>query len=357
MTDRWRPIPPGQGRGLLERLGTVIAVALTIAGIQSAFMPHPSTGFKGYSVPVVYSLAISVGIWAAIDPMRFLLRGLLRAQAPGYWPPRGRATLLIGFGIALGYTLGTFVGDAWAGHSTLELLQHNPSRFIALIAISVVISIGFAAYFFERGHREASGRQTREARLAQLQSQLEPHMLFNTLANLRVLIGTDAPRAQAMQDHLIGFLRSTLAASRSAEHPLHAEFERLGDYLALMQVRMGSRLAVQLHLPAALRDQAVPPLLLQPLVENAIRHGLEPRPEGGSLEVSATSIGSQLRLVVRDSGVGLPTTQTSAGGFGLVQVRERLLTRYGPAATLIVEPVRESPGGTVATVSVPMEAR
>jgi LytS/YehU family sensor histidine kinase len=158
-----------------------------------------------------------------------------------------------------------------------------------------------------------------------------------------------------MLDHLIGFLRATLAASRSAEHPLHAEFERLGDYLALMQVRMGPRLTVRLELPAALAGQAVPPLLLQPLVENAIRHGLEPRPEGGHLEVSASLEGGHLRLRVRDSGVGLAPVRPDAAGFGLTQVRERLQTRYGAAATLTLEPLPLPPGGTLATITLPRE--
>jgi signal transduction histidine kinase len=348
-------IPRGEGRGLLQRLGIVVAVALAIAGIQFAFSPRASTGLQGFSVALVYSLSISVAIWAAIDPVRYLLRGLLRAEAPGYWPPPGRAVALVAVGTLAGYTLGTLVGDAWAGRSTLELLQRDQRRFYALLASSAAVSIGFVAYFYQRGHREALEHQAREARLALLQSQLEPHMLFNTLANLRVLIATDAPRAQAMLDHLIGFLRATLAASRSAEHPLRAEFERLGDYLALMQVRMGPRLVVRLELPAALAGHPVPPLLLQPLVENAIRHGLEPRPEGGSLEVSASLEGGQLRLRVRDSGVGLAPAQPGAAGFGLTQVRERLQTRYGAAAHLRLEPLPLPPGGTLATITLPRE--
>lgn len=348
-------IPRGEGRGLLQRLGIVVAVALAIAGIQFAFAPRASTGLQGFSVALVYSLSIGVAIWAAIDPVRYLLRGPLRAAAPGYWPPPGRAVLLVAVGTLAGYTLGTLVGDAWAGRSTLELLQRDQRRFYALLASAAAVSIGFVAYFHQRGHREALEHQARESRLALLQSQLEPHMLFNTLANLRVLIATDAPRAQAMLDHLIGFLRATLAASRSAEHPLHAEFERLGDYLALMQVRMGPRLTVRLELPAALAGQAVPPLLLQPLVENAIRHGLEPRPEGGHLEVSASLEGGHLRLRVRDSGVGLAPARTDAAGFGLTQVRERLQTRYRAAATLTLEPLPLPPGGTLATITLPRE--
>ena len=130
-------------------------------------------------------------------------------------------------------------------------------------------------------------------------------MLFNTLANLRVLIGLDAPRAQAMLDHLNAYLRATLGASRAPWHPLSAEFDRLADYLALMAVRMGPRLQVVLDLPDELRRLPLPPLLLQPLVENAIKHGLEPKVAGGRIEVGARRDGDMLELSVRDSGVGI----------------------------------------------------
>ena len=112
-------------------------------------------------------------------------------------------------------------------------------------------------------------------------------MLFNTLANLRALIGVDPPAAQHMLDRLNAYLRATLNASRATQHPLSAEFARLADYLELMALRMGPRLQVTLDLPDALADVPVPPLLLQPLVENAIQHGLEPRVQGGALTVRA----------------------------------------------------------------------
>ncbi|MBL0299124.1 MAG: histidine kinase [Betaproteobacteria bacterium] len=112
-------------------------------------------------------------------------------------------------------------------------------------------------------------------------------MLFNTLANLRMLISLDPARAQAMLDHLIAYLRATLNASRSATHSLATEFERIADYLALMGVRMGPRLQVRMDLPQDLRGLAVPALLLQPLVENSIKHGLEPHPRRRSLDITA----------------------------------------------------------------------
>ena len=182
---------------------------------------------------------------------------------------------------------------------TGERRTHNPlGPDLRPLALILMLSLGFtvsAVYFlYSRGRlaalqaaAEAAQRSAAEAQLKLLQSQLEPHMLFNTLANLRVLIGADPVRAQTMLDRLIAFLRATLAASRSGSHALADEFARIDDYLALMAVRMGARLAVRIELPAALRELPVPALLLQPLVENAIRHGLEPKVDGGRIEVRA----------------------------------------------------------------------
>jgi LytS/YehU family sensor histidine kinase len=164
-------------------------------------------------------------------------------------------------------------------------------------------------------------------------------------------------RAQAMLDHLIAFLRATLDASRSAAHPLHAEFERVADYLALMKVRMGPRLDVSLDLPEALRDLPVPPLLLQPLVENCIKHGLEPLVGGGRIEVRARREGQTLTLSVRDTGVGLAAVPAaSGGGFGMPQVRERLWTLFGKSASLVLAPAEGPEGGTLAQVNLPIAA-
>jgi sensor histidine kinase YesM len=212
-----------------------------------------------------------------------------------------------------------------------------------------------------RAQAEAAQRQAAENQLRLLQSQLEPHMLFNTLANLRVLIGLDPQRAQAMLDRLIGFLRATLAASRQPLHPLAEEFRHTDDYLALMAVRMGPRLQVNLQLPPELATLPLPPLLLQPLVENAIKHGLEPKVEGGRLDVSAHreagSKGAQLVLQVRDTGVGLGAAASAAAagsGFGLEQVRTRLRTLYGEAATLTLSPAVDAEGGALVTLVLPI---
>src|SRR5574337_1180602 len=255
-------IPPEARAGLWRRLLFVCAVALLIAAINWVFGP---TGGKarGFDVALVYAFGISLPTWLFIDFARFVLRRPLRAGPPGYWPPPVRAGVLLALGIAAGYVLGTAIGDRYAGGSTWALLRDNPNRFTGLLVSSLAISFAFIAYFFQRGRSESLARQAREAQLRLLQSQLEPHMLFNTLANLRVLVGIDPPRAQAMLDRLIAFLRATLDASRADRGTLAAEFDRTADYLALMQVRMGPRLEVALDLPEALRAAAVPPLLLQ----------------------------------------------------------------------------------------------
>jgi signal transduction histidine kinase len=203
---------------------------------------------------------------------------------------------------------------------------------------------------------EAAQRQAVEAQLQLLQAQLEPHMLFNTLANLHALIDADPARAQEMLERLIAFLRATLSASRRTTHPLAEEFARAGDYLALMQVRMGARLQVALNLPHELADQHVPPLLLQPLLENAIQHGLEPSRHGGTLTVTAAQQGRDLVLTVRDTGRGLHAAQLprrGPAGFGLSCVRDRLQSLYGGRASLALTAPQDGPG-TLATLHMPM---
>jgi LytS/YehU family sensor histidine kinase len=235
-----------------------------------------------------------------------------------------------------------------------------PGRFaprrVALTLFGTALAASVAIYFFHsRGHAEdpraqlaPSERDATLAKLTLLQSQLEAHVLFDTLASLRVLIMLDPPRALAMLDHLIAYLRATLSASRSNAHALAAEFERVDDFLVLMSVRMGDRLRERLRtgfsLPAELREIAVPPLLLQPLVENAVKHGLEPKAEGGRIDVRAERVGDQLCPAVRDTGVGPgpasvigaapdATVKPSSGAaFGPQQVHARLQVLYGDLA-------------------------
>jgi sensor histidine kinase YesM len=259
------------------------------------------------------------------------------------------------------YFAGIRIADILLGIRYIPIGVEHDARTVMISLTVALVPAGFLTYVFYTRNRmatielraEAAQRTAAESQLRLLESQLEPHMLFNTLANLRVLIAHDPQRAQGMLDHLIAFLRATLAASRAGSHPLSEEFARISDYLALMHIRMGPRLKIQLDLPELLSTLQVPPLLLQPLVENAIRHGLEPKVSGGRVEVSAARHGNHLVLSVRDTGVGLDAPAHHGARFGLQQVRDRLCTLYGEAGTLDLRAAQTENGGTLAVVTLP----
>ena len=311
---------------------------------------------------LVYSECIGIAIWGLVETGRQML-----PQGPHGWPAGWRTPALVAAACAGGYVCGITTADSIFGYSSWRDYLSHPGHLMGDLgptaAFCAVIAAGFYVRGQARNERERAAAAVHEATLARLtllQSQLEPHMLFNTLANLRALIGADPERAQEMLDRLIAFLRATLAASRLAEHPLSDEFARIADYLALMKVRMGDRLHASLALPPELAAIAVPPLLLQPLVENAIKHGLEPQRGAGELRVEATLDGTVLLLVVADSGRGLEAAAAArasdpvnaGSGFGLAQIRERLHALHGGAATFTLAPRAE--GGTRAEIRLPV---
>ncbi|QKO22403.1 sensor histidine kinase [Rhodoferax sp. BAB1] len=300
---------------------------------------------------LVYANAIGLCIWAFIEiGKRIFIRDDTRSAL--------RWTVLTLVSVLAAYLVGSRIASEITGHSLLSYWLFETRRASGMLLVSLVAG-GTVTYYFvsrtrlaqSRAQAEAAQRQAAESTLRLLESQLEPHMLFNTLANLRALITTDPPRAIAMLDRLIAYLRATLAASRATSHTLQAEFERLRDYLELMAVRLGPRLRYTLELPPELATQPVPALLLQPLVENGILHGLEPKVEGGSLHVSVRREGALLTLVVSDSGMGYTAATPAGSGFGLAQVRERLLSTYGAQAALDL--ATPPGGGTIVTLSFP----
>ena len=332
----------------------VLAFCLALAALQVAFTPG-----RPYGPVATFSICIGMITWAVID----LGRHWFPSAAETGWPAGPAALALVASGIAAGWFLGHSLGEQIClalGLFSAASARTGPDTRTDVLVQRLAGLVG-TGYFYaqHRGawleqRREEAEQLAAEARLKLLEAQLEPHMLFNTLANLRVLIGLDPARAQAMLDRLDAFLRSTLAASRASTHTLQAEFDRLRDYLALMVVRMGPRLQISLDLPPSLASQRVPALLLQPLVENAIVHGLEPQVGGGTLTVSACAEGGLLHLAVRDSGAGAdPATLERSNGFGLKQVRERLATLHGSAAGMAIEPAPG--GGTLARLWLPLQ--
>lgn len=192
-----------------------------------------------------------------------------------------------------------------------------------------------------------------ESQLRLLQSQIEPHFLFNTLANLKALIMTDRDRAGELLDHLSQLLRTSLAASREPQRPLADEIAFVRAYLALQQCRLGERLAFSIAVDGPIDlSQPLPPLLLQPLVENAVMHGVEPMAVGGEIRVAVSRDGERLRLSVADNGVGFYGTNSSHGhGVGLANVRQRLAACYGERGRLDV--MEREGGGVEAVMEVP----
>ncbi|AVS85566.1 sensor histidine kinase [Paracidovorax avenae] len=326
--------------------GLIVAgVCTAIAAIQAAYGRGP------WHAQLVYSMSIGMVSWLMVEVGRLWLT----RDDTIPWPLGWRGWMLVAVSGTIGFHAGSAIGDAYC--RALQLPSHAPppgdpgSAVLTTVLACVAVSLFFYAQGKSRyleGRIAQAQRDTAEARLKLLQTQLEPHMMFNTLANLRALIGADPPQAQAMLDHFIAYLRATLGASRAAAHPLADEFALLRDYLELMAVRMGPRLSYALDLPESLEAVSVPPLLLQPLVENAIRHGLEPQVEGGRIEVTARLApgpSPRLELSVLDTGAGLRPGRAGHGAspgsgsrFGLAQVRERLATLEGPRATLDLVP-------------------
>ena len=360
-----RPAPRAGRAASFALRGAKSAVAGAVVAIFLWAVMH-----RPFGPTLVYSVSIALMCWLFIDAGRSLAVAAVSARRGPGAAPAGRGLglmamiAIVAVGAVLGYAVGNEIANRLTGFHEAGPFGAGWRDTIGILVLALVPASA-VTYFFQssatiagqRSEVERAERQAAEQRLKLLESQLEPHMLFNTLANLRALIGVDPARAQSMLDALIAFLRASLAGSRTGSHALAAEFERLHDYLALMQIRMGSRLTTRLVLPGDLREVPVPPLILQPLVENSIRHGLEPKREGGSLEVHAERDGTTLVLRVRDTGVGPGFDRPRAGGgFGLAQVRERLATLYGTAASLELAPAGGDEGGTLATVRLPLPA-
>jgi signal transduction histidine kinase len=276
-------------------------------------------------------------------------------------------TILPIFGVFAGY---------WAATSLLHFQSmqtwvFSPRGALTIGTVSLLISCFLLMIFIpreraarlqaeigrEQGRVLAAEKQATLAQLKLLEAQVEPHFLYNTLANVVSLIDTDPATAKAMIDRLIAMLRGAAAAAGTTDATLAAQIEHLRAYLELMALRMGGRLAFSFEIPQELASLRVPQLLLQPLVENAIRHGLEPKISGGGITVAARREGNSLLLVVADTGAGFRETRSDAapeGGLGLRNLRERLAALFGNDGSLLVED--NQPAGSRITLRMPLPA-
>jgi len=372
------------------RHGLAVVVFNVIIAVFLTYVVHYGGDI---ATNMIYSQCIGLSIYTFINGLR------LRFW-PGRAPARLPMILIIITGIVAGYYVGTLVARAVLGTPVRATLMIEADPLGAVITTIVASLIGTAwlwtrqrmaivdanaarvaaeaarvaaeaarvaadaAHVREdaaraRADAESTERHLIESRLRLLQAQIEPHFLFNTLANLRSLISIDTPRALAMLDRFNDYLRATLTVTRAGQGTLKEEFTLLENYLGLLQIRMGARLGYELELPPALEATPLPPMLLQPLVENAVKHGLEPKIDGGLVRVAACLDNGVLCLSVSDTGLGLAghaaaTGQEGNGGsLGLRNVRERMLALYGPSASLSI--AEQASGGVIAELRLPAD--
>lgn len=355
------PNTPARRHPHLRRLAIDIALTCVFNVLISLAITYLTPLGTSFWTNLVFSMCIGILAVVLIDGGRLLLWG----EEKPHWP----MFLLVAAAIPLAW-FGGHALAVWLLGMPAHLPHAFDMRYTAASLIVTVLACLFGTWFFwnraklqcfeaqaalEKARTAAIEKQALQAQLQLLQAQIEPHMLFNTLANLQALIAFDAPRAQHMLDQLIQYLRATLTAARAPQTTLGQEFALLQAYLELMTIRMGARLTYALDLPEPLRDVPLPPMLLQPLVENAIRHGIEPQIDGGRIDVSARRIDGMLELTVADTGLGPDAPSAQPGtGLGLANVRERLRALYGEQAHLNLQP--NQPAGALARLILPLTA-
>jgi signal transduction histidine kinase len=355
------PPPPGTA---WARLGwTFVFCAGIAAGYTLLFFTMNARTLADWLSPrlwfVMYArnLGISLVIGYVIQG---LFTGLFKGLGPsrtGTLPGWARAALFMLVPLA-GTAIGWPVGVALVFLDVRTVTRMPPAELLGSLVLSLMISSLFLVWYTGRLREAVARRRAADAQLRLLQGQMEPHFLFNTLANVVSLIDADAPRAKRMLEAFTDYLRASLGSLRRDESTLDAELELATRFLLVMQARMGERLRFELDVEPALRRAPLPPLLLQPLVENAVKHGLEPQVDGGTVRVSAcrAEVDGQpvLRLVVDDDGIGLaaaaarPRRRVGAGsdanGIALDNLRARLASSFGAAGRLTLAPRTDAPG-------------
>ena len=265
--------------------------------------------------------------------------------------------------LLIGSLGGSFLGAALTGMGPAVIFEKH--GLYQLLILGVMFG-SIITYFFSSQHQIAvskeqiqeekikrltSEKKAAEANLKLLQAQIEPHFLFNTLSNILNLLDNDVARGKSMLVDFTHYLRTSLVKIRGQRTTLGHEMEMIRAYLNIFKVRMEERLKFSIELPEHLSGIPFPPMLLQPLVENAIKHGLEPKLEGGDILIEVETLEHTLRLAVVDTGMGL--TRELHGGLGLSNVRERLESLYDDRAVFSLE--ANQPCGVKAIIEVPHE--
>jgi signal transduction histidine kinase len=364
-------------------LAVMAWLALLSSGIARNFLARLSEEGKalsaeGMASTVTRRIDAPFNSYTTFDLCTETLSGLALGTALGYSGPpaffhdpfKGRIVLGRWRPLALGRHVEVRVSSELGPRCHIELrsrpglawfaIQHGQSLKAAeMVCAQLRQHLARHAAVLEAARRERELERTSlQARLSALQAQVEPHFLFNTLANLKYLIRTDQQAAQDMLDHLVGYLHNALPDMRSVSSTLGREMDLVSDYLAVMRIRMGERLRFDVAVEEGMRSLPFPPAMLISLVENAIKHGLERASRPGLITISAGSdskgAGELLSVSVVDDGVGL--TEQAGQGTGLANIAERLMLLYGPEASLLVAPGDETgeARGVRAVLTVPV---
>jgi len=265
--------------------------------------------------------------------------------------------------IPVGAICGILLGEKAAG---MQLGEWNlANQYIWRVAgVSMMLGFLVTPFFYNRKkladtlalaqeehiRRLSSEKLAAEADLKRLQAQIEPHFLFNTLSNILSLMDTEPAKAKSMQLDLIRYLRTSLGRTRDRETTLGQEIDLIRAYLDIYKIRMGPRLSYGIDVPAALLQSPLPPMLLQPLVENALIHGLEPKIEGGRITLTAVADNGILTLEIADTGNGICPNHRP--GVGLTNVKKRLEQLFGPKGRLAI--IENQPSGVIVRIEIPL---
>lgn len=291
-----------------------------------------------------------------ISMLLFTIAGNLR-QA--YFPREAMQVAAI----VIGSCIGTILAGIVKGRDISQMLSERLAGVLITMGLGVGVGCVVVATLilrekhardqvrFHRGESERHQLEKNllEAKLQLMQAQIEPHFLFNSLANVQHLVETDARRASRMLDSLIQYLRAALPQMRESSTRLGREIEMARAFLEIHKVRMGTRLDYAIDVPEALNDREFPPMMLITLVENAVKHGVDPSCESGTITIRARESEGNLRVTVEDTGEGIRPKK--GGGVGLANIRDRLKALYGGAAHLVIE--ERAPHGVIASIEVP----
>ena len=349
----WRDRILAGFRGSWQGIALVLAINTGVAALlyteETRPFWHPFITAQCVGLSIAYAVNVAQP-WDCAHPLRRLILAVAGGTVVGM-------LLLL---VIKGYIIGDpeyYLGDLHGHASPKMVVGTGISALIMGLCVSLFFllkirdALSRAAMLKAEAERNLLSKQAIEAELKLMQAQVEPHFLFNTLASVQFLTETDPPKAGMMLGHLLAYLRAALPQLRSDSTTLAQETELAGAYLSIMRMRMGPRLSFVIDVPPQLAAHRFPPMLLMSVVENAVKHGLEPQASGGTIRIQARRDGDRLIVVVNDDGHGL--ADNLGNGVGLTNLRDRLSALYADRARFTLE--ENFPHGARATIAIPYD--